>query len=472
MTVTRRLFLGGAAAVAPALVRGARRSDIRVQEIRSEYEDFRYRTPYKFGGAVVDRVTMLNVHCVVTDGAGRSARGFGSMPLGNMWAFPSAMGYDATLRAMRELASRIERLTGAYREPGHPIDINVALEPAYLKAADEVTRELRLADPIPKLCTLVTASPFDAAIHDAYGKLHGVNCFRTYGPEFMAHDLSHYLGAEFRGEYLERYVLRTAKPAIQVYHSIGAADPIVDADVQHRLNDGLPETLPEWIVRDGLTNLKIKLTGDNMAADAERVLKIDRVTTETQRRRGVSRWVYCLDFNERCPSVGHLLEFLRTIKTKSPAGFARIQYVEQPTQRDLKRDRTNVMHEASKLLPVVIDESLTDIESLLLCREMGYSGAALKACKGQSQVLLMAAMAQKRKMFLCVQDLTCPGAALIHSASIAAHVPGVAAMEANSREYVPIANKPWEAKFPGLFTIHGGVMNTRTLDGPGLGAVA
>ena len=38
---------------------------------------------------------------------------------------------------------------------------------------------------------------------------------------------------------------------------------------------------------------------------------------------------------------------------------------------------------------MVIDESLLDLDSLLLAREMGYTGAALKACKGQSQSLLM-----------------------------------------------------------------------------------
>ena len=141
------------------------------------------------------------------------------------------------------------------------------------------------------------------------------------------------------------------------------------------------------------------------------------------------------------------------------------------TARDLQADRANVMHAAAKLRPVVIDESLTDIESLMLAREMGYSGAALKACKGQSQVLLMAAAAQKHKMFLCVQDLTCPGASLIHSAGLAAHVPGVAAIEANARQYVPAANKPWEDKFPGIFKVRDGMMDTSALDRPGLGAV-
>src|SRR5262249_30535699 len=154
--------------------------------------------------------------------------------------------------------------------------------------------------------------------------------------------------------------------------------------------------------------------------------------------------------------VAYLLEFLRQLQEKSPSAFERVQYIEQPTARDLKANRANVMHEAARLRPVVIDESLIDLESLQLAREMGYTGAALKACKGQSQSLLLAAAAQKYRMFLCVQDLTCPGASLIHSAGLAAHVPGVAAIEANARQYVPAANEPWVDRFPGIFRVTDG----------------
>jgi len=85
---------------------------------------------------------------------------------------------------------------------------------------------------------------------------------------------------------------------------------------------------------------------------------------------------------------------------------------------------------------------------------------------------LMAAAAQKYKMFLTVQDLTCPGASLIHSVGIAARVPGVAGVEANSRQYMPAANIPWEKRFPGLFVVKDGTMQTGSLTGKGLGAVA
>jgi L-alanine-DL-glutamate epimerase-like enolase superfamily enzyme len=450
----------------------SRTTDIHIQEIHYSYEDFAFRTPIKFGGVAVDRATILNVECSVRTVGGKVAKGFGSMPLGNVWSFPSrVLNYDATLGAMKALTDEVAKITGDYREPGHPIDLTRALEPAYLKAAAEVSRRLKLPESIPPLCTLVTASPFDAALHDAFGKAHGLNCYHTYGPEFMCHDLGHYLGSAFKGEQLDRYLARHPKPRMPLYHLIGALDPLEDSDIRQRIDDGYPETLPEWIRRDGLTHLKIKLNGDDLAWDVERVVRIHRITAETERQRGIDRWYYSLDFNERCPNVGYLLEFLHKVKEKTPGGFERVQYIEQPTARDLKVHRDNVMHEASRVRPVVIDESLIDLESLLLAREMGYTGAALKACKGQSQSLLLAAAAQKYGMFLCVQDLSCPGASLIHSASLAAHVPGVAAIESNSRQYLPAANRPWEPRFPGIFRITDGTMETGVLTGPGLGAV-
>ncbi len=449
-----------------------RPTDICIEEISYTYEDFLYRTPIKFAGVAVDRATLLNVECVVRTVAGRITKGFGSMSLGNVWSFPSRiLTYTETLAAMKSLAERIARITAAYKEPGHPIDLTCALEPEFVKAGAEVSPQMKLAEPIPVLCTLVVASAFDAALHDAFGKAHDLNCYHTYGPDFLSHDLGHYLGEEFKGEQLHRYVSREPKPRMPLYHLIGALDPLEDSDLLNRINDRHPETLPEWINHDGLTHLKIKLNGDDLGWDVDRVVRIDRVASLTQRKRGVERWFYSLDFNERCPHVGYLLEFLNRVKEKTPAGFERIQYIEQPTARDLRANRANVMHEASKIRPVVIDESLIDLESLKLAREIGYTGAALKACKGQTQSLLLAAAAQKYGMFLCVQDLTCPGASLIHSAGLAAHIPGVAAIESNARQYVPAANKPWESRFPGMFHIRDGTMETGLLTGPGLGAL-
>src|SRR5262249_3935020 len=154
--------------------------------------------------------------------------------------------------AMKALVEQIARITGDYQEAGHPIDLTWALEPAYLEAAREVSRQLNLSEPIPHLCTLVAASAFDAALHDAFGKAHGLNCYHTYGPDFMTHDLSRYLGAEFKGEYLDRYIHKEPRPRMPLYHLVGALDPIEDSDIRERIGDGLSETLREWIAADGL----------------------------------------------------------------------------------------------------------------------------------------------------------------------------------------------------------------------------
>jgi L-alanine-DL-glutamate epimerase-like enolase superfamily enzyme len=455
---------------APAIA-SSRSTDVRVLEVSHRFEEFRYRAPYQFGGRSVDRVTILDVACRLRTTGGREAWGFGSMTLGNAWAFPAA-SQEEGLGAMKALAGEFRTLTAACDETGHPIDLFRALEPAYLRAADALSRARALPAPIPKLCSLVVASAFDAAIHDGYGKAFGLSCYHTYGASFMTRDLSRDLGPAFKGEYLDRYVPSKPRARTPVFHSVGASDPLEQSDVRVPIDDGLPNTLEEWIPRDGLVRFKIKLNGGDLAADLERVVRLDRVVNRAQAARGAGDWKYSLDFNEGCPNVAYLLEFLRRLREKTPSGFDRILYIEQPTARDLRKDRANVMHEAAKLRPVVIDESRTDLETLLLARDMGYTGIALKACKGQSQAMLMAAAAQKFGMFLCVQDLTCPGASLIHSAGIAARVPGNAGIEANARQFVPAANREWESRFPGLFTIHEGMMATGQLTGAGLGAVS
>lgn len=469
------LGLGAAASIPTAFGlpsdQSARRTDIRVEEMSFEYEDHQYRVPIKFGGTVLDRATIINVHCTVRTVGGKVAKGFGSMPMGNVWAFPShTMNYETTLGAMKALASKICKITADSKVSGHPIDINWTLQGEYLKAASQVSTEQHLAEPIPKLCTLVTASAFDAAVHDGYGKVHNLNCYSTYGPEFMTHDLSHYAGPDFRGVYPGRFLLKQPKPRMPLYHLVSAVDAIENSDITKRVNDGLPETLPEWINHDGLTHLKIKLNGNDLRWDVDRVLRIDRVTTETQKKRGVTNWVYSLDFNEKCPNIEYFLDFIKRIKEKAPGSFHRIQYIEQPFSRDMETHRQSVA-EAAKLVPVVIDEALTGIDALMLARELGYTGAALKACKGQSDTMIIAPVAEYHKMFLCVQDLTCPGASFIESASLAAHVPGVKAIEGNARQYMPAANKPWASRFPGLFQVKNGTVETAQLNKPGLGVV-
>jgi L-alanine-DL-glutamate epimerase-like enolase superfamily enzyme len=446
----------------------SRDKDIRIEQVRFSLEDSSFRTPIKFGGHVVFSMTQLHVEIEVADRGGRMAKGRGSMPLGNVWSFPSkTLSFSATLQVMKDLSGRLAELAGRCRDFGHPLEINHGLEPEYLRAAAEMQKEKGIPEKIPKLCTLVTASPFDAAIHDAYGRIHGINIYNAYGPGFVNEDLSFYLGPPFSNQFLDRYILERPKARMPLYHLVGALDPLTDGEVKKPVGDGLPETLSEWIRREGLTHFKLKLDGGDFSWDLNRILAVDRVCQAEigDRRDGF----YSFDFNERCPDAEYLVEILKKFSEESSSGYARLQYVEQPTSRHLKEGPEQNMSRASSLKPVVIDEALTDLESLDLAVRLGYSGAALKACKGQSQSLLLGAAAQSRNLFLCVQDLTCPGASFLHSAGLAARIPGVAAVEGNARQYCPEANREWNEIYPGLFRIRNGTIETGCLTGPGLG---
>jgi L-alanine-DL-glutamate epimerase-like enolase superfamily enzyme len=445
-------------------------TDIRIVDAHCSFEPVKFRSPLKFGGRVQEGSELINVELKVESRGGKHATGRGSMPLGNIWAWPSdAVTPEQSVAAMKQFAKETTEMVADYQDFDHPLDIMYRVSAEYAHLGKLISKRLNLPEVMPALAELVAASPLDAAVHDAYGRVHGINSYNALSKEFVNFDLSEYLDKQFAGEYLDQYTLRKPKERLPLYHLVGALDPLTAGEVTKKVGDKLPEHLGEWIPTDGLTHLKVKLNGDDFGWDVERLLAVEKVAVEAQAKRGCKTWHYSLDFNEKCKDVQYVLDFLQKIREQAPAAYDRVQYIEQPTHRDLKAHPENRMHEAAKLKPIVIDESLVDYESLLLSREQGYSGVALKACKGHTDALLLGAAAEKFGMFLCVQDLTCPGFSFLHSASLAARLPSAAAIEGNSRQYCPSANRQWAALFPSMFKITDGTVGTGVLDGEGLG---
>jgi L-alanine-DL-glutamate epimerase-like enolase superfamily enzyme len=441
---------------------------LAVREARATTECYAYRTPMKFGGRVVRDVVVLNCEVRLEDASGRSAWGQGSMTVGSAWAWPSkVLSSDETTAAMVALGERVAEKANQEKFVGHPLEISLFVRSQLVGWANDLQQERGLAEAMPELAALVAYSPFDAALLDAYGKLRRRSTFALVADAAPAEWLASHLDASFAGESPSRYVLDRPRESLPLYHLVGALDPLVPSDVATQPDDDLPVTLGQWIERDGLTHLKIKLAGDDLAWDVERTIAVDRVADESAAdRREALR--YSLDFNERCENVDYVLAFLRQLQERSPAAFARTQYLEQPTHRDLKRFGASMLA-AAAIKPVVIDESLVDYESLLLAREQGYSGVALKACKGLAESILLAATAQKYGMFLCVQDLTCVGRSLLQSIALAAHLPTVAAIEGNGRQYCPQGNDAWRSVFPDLMQPVAGRVASGKLDRPGIG---
>ena len=238
-------------------------NDVRVVACEVTFEPVPFRAPLKFGGRVVDRTDLINAAVTVERRDGKTATGHGSMPVGNVWAWPSEVTDAATAeRAMKRLAevaaAEMVDSTTSWYGPGSAISLGADFlsERVQEKHVRTVVAELELSEEIPPLARLVSVSPIDAALHDAYGRVHDASSFDVLGPEFSNDDLSIHLDGRFAGEYLDRYTLRSPKPAMPLYHLVGALDPLTDEDVDEPIGDGLPETLPEWIAADGLTHFK------------------------------------------------------------------------------------------------------------------------------------------------------------------------------------------------------------------------
>ncbi|WP_246112501.1 enolase C-terminal domain-like protein [Allorhodopirellula solitaria] len=438
-----------------------------------ETESYRYRTPMKFGGRVVNDATVLNATCHATLANGQRGVGLGSMTMGVAWAWPDASLDDAMkLSVVLDLAASLAAACESLDVSGHPVEICLELAAQRPRIAADVAQKHSLSAPIPELAVLLAGSVIEASLVDAQGKATSRSAYDLLSPEHLPSDLGKLLGEQaYDGLTLDQFVSSAPVATLPLYHLVGALDPLTLEEVATPVDDGLPETLDQWIERNELTHLKLKLAGDDADWDLQRIIRVDEVACQTKRRgRSTGEpYFYSLDFNERCPDEDYVLDLLTELQKRCPLGYERVQYIEQPTARDLTRPDAVTMHRVCKLKPVVIDESLTDLNSLRMAVEQGYSGIALKACKGHAEALLLGAVAQHEKLFLCVQDLTCVGASFLHSASLAAHIPAVAAVESNGRQYCPEGNAAWMPRYRELFEIRGGEIPTAMLNGPGLG---
>jgi L-alanine-DL-glutamate epimerase-like enolase superfamily enzyme len=446
------------------------RSDVRVLEVEPYFSTERARTPLKFGAVVVEELTYCHVRARLEGRAGRVADGWGALWLMDSWSWPSPrVPSQERQRVMRHVVESYCRLVAAYTAYAHPIDIFMALEPGLRTISHEVCADLRVAEDMPFLGALGCAAPVDAALHDAFGQANGISSYDGYGPEFMSVDLSRYLGPAYRGRYPQHYLRPTFRPQVPVFHLVGGLDKLRRTEVDEGdPQDGLPNSLDEWVTRDGLTRLKVKLRGTDLAWDLERLIEVAAVGREAQAALGLNELHLSVDTNEQCADPDYMVELLRRLQQRSPQTFQSVLYVEQPTERDLRAHRFD-LRALSRIRPTIVDESLTSLEDIDLALELGWSGIALKTCKCHSMALLCQAKAAELGIPYTIQDLTNPGLALTQSVGLAARMNALNGLEANSHQFFPATSEPEARVHPGIFRRRNGVLDTRSLGRLGLG---
>jgi len=315
----------------------------------------------------------------------------------------------------------------------------------------------------------VCFSAFDIATHDAYGNLLGLPVYQTYGRDHMNGDLSAYLqpaagsAASFRGLYPRDFLARAQASRLRAWHLVGGKDLIERQELTGaEPGDGYPVLLRDWIDRDGLRCLKVKLTGTDAEWDYGRLRLVGRIGQD----KGVE-WLSA-DFNCTVSDPRYVNEILDRLVADEPRTYGMILYVEQPFPYDLESHQIDV-HGVAARKPLFMDESAHDWRLIRLGRRLGWTGVALKTCKTQSGALLSLCWARAHGMTLMVQDLTNPMLAQIPHVLLAANAGTIMGVETNAMQFYPQASLPEAAVHPGLYSRSGGEVDLSTLRGPGFG---
>jgi len=459
-----------ASSLGPALGASPKSTDLQTRSCTLYFLPIQSRMPIKFGHQVLTHVTCARVRATVADRSGRVAEGWGETPLAVEWAWPSQLPYEARHQSMQRFCERLAIAWAEFPSFGHPMELGYDfLEGVLPGLVQQHNRAEGLAEPMPRLASLVCASAFDLAVHDAYGTLLGRPTYATYNAEFMNRDLGCYLEpaedarVSFSGRFPQEFLVSPRPDRVPAWHLVGGLDPIEPADIAGTPpSDGHPAALTDWIRRDGLTCLKVKLRGNDAAWDYDRLVRVGSVGN----RLG-ALWLSA-DFNCTVTDPVYVNDVLDRLRDAEPRIYGMLLYVEQPFAYELEINPIDA-HSVAARKPLFMDESAHDWRMVRLGRKLGWSGVALKTCKTQTGALLSLCWSRVHGMPLMVQDLANPMLAQIGHVQLAAHAGTIMGVETNGSQFFPAASEPEAHVHPGPYRRRQGQVDLSTVYGPGFG---
>ena len=316
---------------------------------------------------------------------------------------------------------------------------------------------------MPYLAALICCAPFDMALHDAYGHAAGKPIYDCYSSADMSRDLEyHFSDPNFKGLYPADFLSRGAVK-IPVWHAVGGLDELSGGEQgSAELRPGIPATLEQWILKDGLCRLKIKLGGTDFERDFGRFIEVADISMPL----GVE--MLGVDFNGMVTDPKYLEQFFERIDRDRPGLLDSLRFVEEPFVPQLLESGEDVSSVA-KWGSLFLDESAHDWRVLPKAGRTGYSGIAVKTCKTQTEAVLTASWARHYGMDILTQDLTNPMLAQISHVQLGAHASPEIGIETNSMQFYPRASAEEARIHPGLYRRVDGSVDLSTINGPGFG---
>jgi hypothetical protein len=374
---------------------------VKVESVERFERDVKLRLPFRFGVVTVTEAIQAVVRVKVSTPDGRSATGIAAETLAAKW-------FDKNLALTDE--QNVEQLRQA-------LDIAVELYRARGSAtpfalfADTYKDQLARGAALELNPLVASYGPalLDRAIIDGLGRILGLS-FADIVRANLAGIAATPLTPDLAGFDLARF-LKSLKPGmkIDVRHTVGLVDPIVAGDQpkEHRVGDGLPETLEEVARHYGCRYYKLKV-GGKVDADLDRLSRIAAVLD-----REAGAYKATLDGNEQYDSVEGIAELWRRMAEapKLKRLVDSILFIEQPIKRAVALSKP--VAPLAKHRPLEIDESDGDLGAFPAALKLGYAGVSSKNCKGFYKSLLNAARVAKlngeageTRYFMSAEDLT------------------------------------------------------------------
>ncbi|MBG9388608.1 enolase C-terminal domain-like protein [Caenimonas aquaedulcis] len=330
---------------------------------------------------------------------------------------------------------------------------------AQLREVLRMAREAYLSDPAPATAFGHFARHHD--VHQAASAQRGYNpLLASYGPALVdravldalcrARGVSFYAAmagnlpgvGEGRLEFAGLDVgglLAASRPApeIEARHTVGLLDAITAADLTHRVDDGLPETLEEVIAAYGHRYFKLKVNGQ---VDAD-LARLEAIASALD--RAAPPYFASLDGNEQYEDAQAVAGLVQGIQRRPALArlWRSILFIEQPIARKTALEKD--LRGAQLGKPVIIDESDGELDTFLRARARGYDGVSSKTCKGLYKSILNAARCAAwnrqegaARYFMSAEDLTTQAGLSVQQDLALVNLLGIRHVERNGHHYV------------------------------------
>jgi L-alanine-DL-glutamate epimerase-like enolase superfamily enzyme len=392
------------------------------------------RMPFRFGVITMRAAPLLTLAVEIEASSGRRATGYAADFLAYRWF--DKRPQKTLADNCSDLLASVDEAQGLYLEAGEEgYDTAFAL---WRTTLPEIERRA-LARDFNRLGASFGASMLERGVIDALGRMSGQS-FAALVRGGLGIDLGS-LCEELRGREIAAFLPDRPLERLHVRHTVGLLDPITAADRREAaVLDGLPETLEDYLERDGISYLKIKVAG-RLDEDIGRLEAIAAVLERRDPAFHIS-----LDGNEQYQHPDDFLELIARIKAtpKLQHLYGQIMFIEQPLDRAVALDPAvkPALAVLSRDKPVIIDEADGWLTAFREAIDLGYRGTSHKNCKGVYKSLHNMALARLRneragwpELFLSAEDLSnVPVVALQADLAVVATL-GITHVERNGHHY-------------------------------------